>query len=354
MDARFSHILDGWFKKFQRYKVGYRNGAYHLSNLFHSPETIVASFDSMPFCKHYREQNHQVCNNIFVKSTMYYCHLDDGLWVMPSNLYFKKNVLMRNLYDDNLPLEYHFINIHIKSTPLVNKSMVNGLVLKGRTWSMFKAGQAVTEYHFKNSDERNITVFFTSKWLEQQIQTNPTFGCSKLVDFFDSENGSLILDEKDTIYETIWNEIMQLADDGVVKNFESIKKITYDVLFHFIEKLNSEVISENHFKLSDSDRKNIQRVEQFLNANLFGDFPGIEKTAQKVGISPTKLKNDFKSMHDASVYQYFSGCQMQAARELLLLKEHTVKEVANLFGYENASKFSAVFKKTFDLNPSDL
>ena len=73
-----------------------------------------------------------------------------------------------------------------------------------------------------------------------------------------------------------------------------------------------------------------------------------------VGISPTKLKNDFKSMHDTSLYQYFNAHQMQVARELLLLKKYNVKEVAALLGYENASKFSAVFKKTFGYNPSEI
>lgn len=232
--------------------------------------------------------------------------------------------------------------------------MVNGLVTKGNTWSLFKAGCSQTEYHFKNSEEKNITVFFTSKWLEQQKGENALFRDSKLADFFESTNTFLILDETDPVYESIWHEMMELAEDGVDQNREAIQHFTHRIIFRFIEKLNTEIISENHFKLNDNDRKNIQRAEQFLNDHLFGDFPGIDKIARKVGISPTKLKNDFKSMHDTSVYQYFSAQQMQVAQELLAQKKYTVKEIAGLLGYENASKFSAVFKKTFDQNPSDI
>lgn len=354
MEEKLSPILTRWFKKFERYKVTYKNGSYQLSNLFQSPATMIETFEKMPFCKHDRARKLLSSDSMFLKSEMHYCNLEDGLFMMVSNLHFKKNVLMRNLYDNDLPREYHFINIHIKATTVVNKSMVNGLVLKDRTWSMYKAGHAITEYHFKNSEEKNITIFFTGKWLERQKRLNAVFRNSKLADFFNSPNTYLILDESDIVYETMWDEMMSLATESVDNNIDALHKITYGVLINFIEKLNSEIISENHFKLSDTDRKNIQRAEQYLNDYLFGDFPGIEKIASKVGISPTKLKSDFKSMHDTSVYRYFSVQQMRAARGLLLQRKYTVKEVAGLLGYENASKFSAAFKKVFNVVPSGM
>jgi len=39
---------------------------------------------------------------------------------------------------------------------------------------------------------------------------------------------------------------------------------------------------------------------------------------------------------------------------LLSEKANTVKEVATLLGYENASKFAAVFKEQFGMQPSTL
>lgn len=354
MDRSFSNILLRWFKKFKHYKVTYKNGSYYLANLFHSPQTIIESFDKMAFCKHDRVKKLQTSDNIFLKSRMHYCNPEEELWVFVSNLHFKKNVLMENLYDDDLPLEYHFINIHIKATKVVGKSLVNGLVLKDKTWSMFKAGQAISEYHFKNSEEKNITIFFTSKWLEKQKTQQPVFKKSKLVDFFNSPNSYLILDETDHLYERMCDEMMRLSDESVDKNIRAIKTMTYEVILHFVEKLNTEIVSEKHFKLSDADRKNVQRAEQFLKDNLLGNFPGIEKTALKVGVSPTKLKNDFKSMHNTTIYQYFSSHQMQAAYKLLLQKTCTVKDVANLLGYENASKFSAKFYKELNMMPSKV
>lgn len=261
---------------------------------------------------------------------------------------------MRNLYDKELPLEYHFLNIHLKSTKVVSKSLVNGMVVKDKTWSMFKAGHCLSEYHFKNSEERNITLFFTDEWLRKQKAVNPVFGNSKLTSFFSSANTYMILDETELAYEHLWEKMMELATDGVDINQESVKQIAYTVFSNFIGKIDAEIISDNHFELTDTDMKNIQRAEQYLNDMLFGDFPGIEKVARKVGISPTKLKNDFKAMHNTTLYQYFSARQMKAAHELLLQKEYSVKEVATFFGYENASKFSAKFQKELDVLPSQV
>lgn len=345
--------LSNWFNKFKRYTVSYRNGAFHLYNLFNSPETMIESFDNMAFCTHDRSKKMQLSDNIFLKSIMYYTHLEEGLWVITSNLYFKKNVLMENLYDKNYPIDYHFINIHVKTHTVANKSLVNGLILKDKSWSMFKAGHAITEYHFKKSNEKNITIFFTSKWLEKQKAINPIFSKSKLVDFFESSNTYLILHEESSMYEGIYEELMHLCGENENNlHDEKVKSLTFEVLLSFIDKLKMELVSENHFELNDKDRKRIQRVEQYLYEHLFKGFPGIEKTASKVGVSATKLKNDFKMVHHTSLYKYFSDQQMQAAHQLLSENNYSVKEVATLLGYENASKFTAVFKKKFDITPS--
>ncbi len=354
METYLKQTLSEWLKKFQRYKVTYKNGSYHLANWFQSPETMIKSFDQMPFCRHDEKKKRLASDSVFLRSDMHYSKMEEGFWMMVSELHFKKNVLMRNLYDRKLPLEYHFINIHLKSTKVVSKSMVNGMVVKDKTWSVFKAGHSLSEYHFKNSEEKNITLYFTDQWLLKQKTDNPVFAHTKLASFFNSPNTYMILDETELTYEHLWEQMMELSRDSVENHRESIKQIAYTVFHHFIRKIDAEILSDNHFELSDTDRKNIQRAEQFLNDTLFGDFPGIEKIARKVGISPTKLKNDFRSIHNATLYQYFSLRQMKAAHELLLQKEYSIKEVATFFGYENASKFSAKFQKELHVLPSQV
>lgn len=45
---------------------------------------------------------------------------------------------------------------------------------------------------------------------------------------------------------------------------------------------------------------------------------------------------------------------MQLAREMLVTKKYTIKEIATKFGYENSSKFSARFKTIYNVLPSEI
>lgn len=347
--------LTKWFAKFKRYTITYKKGAYYLFNLFNSPQTMIDSFAHTPFGNLDTKKKRLTTNTIFIRSDMYYCIPEEHLWIMVSNLYFKKNVMMENLYDSDLPIEYHFVNIHIKEKSAVSKSLVNGLTLTDRTWSVFKAGHAITEYHFRESNEKNITIYFTNTWLERQKQEREIFKNSRMIDFFDSSNTYMILEDDDEIYDLWYEKLMDLSSKNADGKFtQQIKELGFEVLLKFIEKSNKEILALEHFNLNDKDRKNIQKAEQYLKDHLVGEFPGIDATARRIGISATKLKKDFKSVHSVSIYKYYSARQMQLAKQLLTIRKLPVKEVALMLGYKNISKFSAVFKKHFEVPPSEI
>jgi AraC-like DNA-binding protein len=82
-------------------------------------------------------------------------------------------------------------------------------------------------------------------------------------------------------------------------------------------------------------------------------FPGIDKIAKEIGLSPTKLKSDFKIVYKQSLFQYYRDKQLVFAQELLIGNKGKIKDIAAVFGYENAGKFSTAFKKRFGLLPSE-
>lgn len=348
--------LKSWFAKFEKYKVTYKEGFFRLSNLANSPYTIIESFDKMPFCNHDREKKLILSNTLFLNAVLYYTEVEDGLWVLVSDLQFKKNMAMKNIYDLTLPMNYNFINLHYNNKKIKSKSMLNnGMILSDKTWLVFKPGNVNEEYHFKGSHENNITVYFTNEWLLKQQNSKLFFKNSNIIRFFESENTYLSMPDKhlsnDTFYEVFLALSMQNANN--LKNNE-IKELVFDFFKHFIDKSKIEITNQYYFKIADKDRKNIKKTEIYLLDNLLKSFPGIENTAQEVGISPTKLKNDFKTIHNQSMYHYYRYHQMNLAHKLISNNAKTIKEVANVLGYENASKFAAVFKEQFGVQPSSL
>jgi len=155
----------------------------------------------------------------------------------------------------------------------------------------------------------------------------------------------------DAFYNDFLALIKQNGDDSKKNEINSLVSYFFT---QFISNYQLETINEQHLKLADKDRKYVQKTEKYLLDNLLNSFPGIESIAKNIGVSPTKLKTDFKSIHNQGLFNYYRYHQMHLASKLLSEKANTVKEVATLLGYENASKFAAVFKEQFGMQPSTL
>jgi AraC-like DNA-binding protein len=345
-----------WFAKFRKYTVKYKDGFFHLYNLANTPYTIIESLDKMPFIKHSRKERLIQSNTPFIHARLQYAQLEEGLWVMLSDMVFKKNVVIHNLYDDSIPVNFNLMNLHYNEKKLPNKSLLlNGMILTDKTWSVFKSSNSRDGFRFKGSHELNITVYFTDEWLASQPALMEDCRNSNLDRFLKSDNAYLLLKDmqldSDGLYKTFQNLVKENRDDS---KKEELKKQVTDYFRQFITIYNREAINDHYFNLPDKDRKYIQKAERCLLDNLFHSFPGIEYVSQKVGVSPTKLKQDFKIVHNQTLYHYYRYHQMHVASKLLTEKASTVKEVAHLLGYENASKFSAAFKDQFGLQPSAL
>ena len=62
-------------------------------------------------------------------------------------------------------------------------------------------------------------------------------------------------------------------------------------------------------------------------------------------VSPTSLKKFFTQVYGCSISEYLQTIRMKKAAQMLINESLSVMEIAAAVGYENQSKFSAVFKK---------
>ncbi|WP_430817125.1 helix-turn-helix domain-containing protein [Carboxylicivirga sp. RSCT41] len=94
-----------------------------------------------------------------------------------------------------------------------------------------------------------------------------------------------------------------------------------------------------------------------IKEKLLGSFDQkivIEDIALEYGISASKLKRDFKSLYDCSIYQFYTHAKMDEAYRRLKSGEYSVMEVGYDLGYQNLSKFSSMFKKVKGISPKDV
>jgi AraC-like DNA-binding protein len=113
-------------------------------------------------------------------------------------------------------------------------------------------------------------------------------------------------------------------------------------------------LRKEDYKVKDTvDYKKMSQCERLISRDLALPFLGIEAIAQKLNVSPSKLKMDFKLVYGTSILQYNIDKKMQFAMQLLLNTNMQVKHIALEVGYDSHSKFSAVFKKKFGELPSE-
>ena len=95
----------------------------------------------------------------------------------------------------------------------------------------------------------------------------------------------------------------------------------------------------------------INEVTQYITENINGKMTMKELT-QKFGVSDTYLQKNFRFVYGMPVMSFIRAQKMQKAAQVLIHTERSVEDIANEYGYNNESKFSAVFKKIMGDSPS--
>jgi AraC-like DNA-binding protein len=101
------------------------------------------------------------------------------------------------------------------------------------------------------------------------------------------------------------------------------------------------------------NREQVNRVKQikkFLLVNIDQTFT-LTELSEQFNISLTTMKNCFKGVYGTTICSFVRAYRMQIAAQMLLTGKESITEIAGCVGYNNASKFAAVFKKEMGVTP---
>ena len=94
----------------------------------------------------------------------------------------------------------------------------------------------------------------------------------------------------------------------------------------------------------------VKSVSNYIAENL-NEKITLKQLTTKYGVSDTYLQNAFRSVYGMPVISFIRAQKMQSAAKVLIHTNRTIEEIAEEFGYENESKFSAAFKKIMGDTP---
>lgn len=102
-----------------------------------------------------------------------------------------------------------------------------------------------------------------------------------------------------------------------------------------------------------SKSKYIMAAIEYIEENYASENITVRAAAEALNISEGHLSHLFRKETDFTFMSYVTQCRMRAAMNLLKDYSHKVYEVAEKVGYRDITYFSALFKKTVGMSPSE-
>ena len=96
--------------------------------------------------------------------------------------------------------------------------------------------------------------------------------------------------------------------------------------------------------------KRLNNVKDYMISNC-DQAMNIEELSRVACLSECHLYKLFKDLYHCSPHQYLLKIRLNKAKRLLKDTRYPVNEIVGMVGFENASSFIRLFKKTFTVTP---
>ena len=331
------------------------NGFFELPYLSNSPQLMIQSVKELPISTHKIKEQAIYTDNAFTKGVMRYRNVEEGLWLLASNLQLKQNIISKALYDTELTSDYYFLSFAVfeYSFPM-GENPADAATLVSTTCTFYKPNTAVTTFFYENTNGIFFNLVFNKAWAQQHIAFKTPAEKKEMERFLNKETGFInwldIVPAAPELGGQMWRKL-EKENDGYFET-KKLKQQLLEIITGFFRTAFKEKRIKNYTALHSTDYANVAAAEKIILNNLTQPFPGVENIAKAVNISPTKLKMIFKSVFGFSLLQYYKEKNMLLAMQLIENSAMQIKCIAAVTGYPSASKFSAAFKKRFGMLPA--
>ncbi|MGY8914689.1 MAG: helix-turn-helix domain-containing protein, partial [Flavobacteriales bacterium] len=111
-----------------------------------------------------------------------------------------------------------------------------------------------------------------------------------------------------------------------------------------------ESLESNRGSLTKREMEDVHEISEFIK-----NYPEIQYTlkylSNKSGLSPAKLQEGFKLMHERTVTDFIRNVRVEAAEHLIKTTDLNISEVVYTVGLTSRSYFSKIFKEKYNCSP---
>lgn len=156
------------------------------------------------------------------------------------------------------------------------------------------------------------------------------------------------------------HHLRSLHDCGLIVSRRCGKEVYYRaadtekcrLLHKIIEQIMEIACPETAANLHGAPEDVIHHVHEYLMENLAQRIT-IEELSRQFLMNPTTLKSTFKKVYGTSLAAHMKEHRMTEAARLLLTTSQSVAQIACAVGYDSQSRFTAAFKGSYGVLPTE-
>lgn len=112
--------------------------------------------------------------------------------------------------------------------------------------------------------------------------------------------------------------------------------------------------NEKQNKTRKADALLIQKLYDYILANLEEPLPSLKELSRQFGTNEHKLKDGFRHFFKTSIYQFYNDERLKRAYFMIEHTAFSLKTISTMNGFNNYPNFSKSFKKCFSFSPFEL
>lgn len=149
------------------------------------------------------------------------------------------------------------------------------------------------------------------------------------------------------------DQLSVITETGIAKNImkEGILRI---ILAMEIQQYSDDqkALSHDTNCLTLKELEEIRELSQAIEANPEEAF-SIKSLCKQAGLSPNKLQEGFKLIHNRTVNDHITHMRVLKAEILIRTSDLNISEIVYCIGFTSRSYFSKIFKQKFNCSPKD-
>jgi AraC-like DNA-binding protein len=181
--------------------------------------------------------------------------------------------------------------------------------------------------------------------LNQQVK-DTFFENNQASDFFYIGSYNLQIAEK-------IEQLNSITQTGIVRNLlkEGIMRIILAMeIQQHSDDLHAFANEANGLTLRELEE--VKDLSEFIKSNPEEAF-SIKSLSKKSGLSPNKLQEGFKMIHNRTVNDYITHMRVLKAEILIRTSDLNISEIVYCIGFTSRSYFSKIFKQKFNCSPKE-